>query len=313
MAPGRRADAVLRRRRGRGAGGRAGRRAGAAADRRPTARCASPAAGGRGPRHPGAPRRPAAFAAVLARRGRWRRRCSTCCGRATAATRRRRAPALRARLDAAAARIRDKAPGQRVPLARCATASSPRRPATRRTGRAAALGGRSPHRAPPVPATAEAERHRCLLAILLRHPDLLRDVEEALSGLPLPPTLTGCATRSCTGMDRRDALDSDDLMNHLHASGLRRGAQVLSARSMPLPACAAPVRCRRRRRRDGGISSACCNASAWRRKSLPAEPLSTAADAVGAGPPDRACASARELSATTHAECRPMPGLPARD
>ena len=81
------------------------------------------------------------------------------------------------------------------------------------------------------------EQARCLCAIVLRHPALLRDIEEAFAGLALPPSLA--AIRDAV-LDWADAeLESDLLLTHLRASGLAAEAlQVMSADPVPLPACA---------------------------------------------------------------------------
>ena len=82
-----------------------------------------------------------------------------------------------------------------------------------------------------------AERARCLLAILIRHPDLLRDTEEALMGLHLPPALDRVRDAILHHSDS-DMVDSASLLAHLNASGAAdEAAQVLHA-SMPLPGCA---------------------------------------------------------------------------
>jgi DNA primase len=93
----------------------------------------------------------------------------------------------------------------------------------------------------PAPAAAEAERCRTLLAILLRHPGLLHDVEEALGGIDLPLPLTRLRNEILTWAEQSQALDSGDLVTHLTSAGLAaEAAQALSAVPYPLPACARP-------------------------------------------------------------------------
>ncbi len=86
----------------------------------------------------------------------------------------------------------------------------------------------------------QAERARCLLAILLRHPDLLRDTEEALSRLELPEPFATLRDEMLAVADH-GALDSAALLSHLSSSGSADTAvRVLSPTPMPLPACALP-------------------------------------------------------------------------
>ncbi len=144
--------------------------------------------------------------------------------------------ALRNRLDAAAARIGDKTlSGEyRTALRDRFFAANRRRPT--KDGRPAAP---PPPRSPPGAGSATAERHRALLAILLNHPLLIGDVSEALSGLPLERDLVGLRETLVHWYDSGAELDTEGLMNHLAQSGHAAQAQrVLSARPMPLPACA---------------------------------------------------------------------------
>ncbi len=86
-----------------------------------------------------------------------------------------------------------------------------------------------------------AEQARMLTAILLRHPSLLHDVEEAYAGLALPPPLGELrdAVLSCPHGD--EPLDSATLLAHLHHSGLGPVvATVLTQAPQTLPACAKP-------------------------------------------------------------------------
>lgn len=86
----------------------------------------------------------------------------------------------------------------------------------------------------------QAERARCLLAILLRHPDLLRDTEEALSRLDLPEAFALLRDEMLAVADH-GTLDSAALMAHLAIMGSADTAvRLLSPSPMPLPACALP-------------------------------------------------------------------------
>jgi len=84
----------------------------------------------------------------------------------------------------------------------------------------------------------QAERARCLLAILIRHPDLLHDTEEAFLGLSLPPALDRVRDAILHHADQ-GALDSAGLLSHLNSSQVaEETAQILGASAMPLPECA---------------------------------------------------------------------------
>jgi DNA primase len=83
-----------------------------------------------------------------------------------------------------------------------------------------------------------AERGRCLIAILVRHPDLLHDTEEAFLGLHLPPALDRVRDAILHQADAGQ-LDSAGLVSHLHSSDVaEETAQILGASAMPLPECA---------------------------------------------------------------------------
>jgi DNA primase len=144
--------------------------------------------------------------------------------------------AFQGRLDAAAAQIPDRA------LASEYRAALRDRFFAERKGRGK---GKPPAvqivRRPLGMDDATTQRHRTLVAILLNHPGLLTDVEEAFSGVALPPMLTELRQAVLQWWDATPALDSADLMNHLQAEGLaERAGQLLSARPVPLPACAQP-------------------------------------------------------------------------
>jgi DNA primase len=143
--------------------------------------------------------------------------------------------ALRTRLEAAAAKIRDRALAteyRRVLMDRFFARRGPRGPV------------KPPpmfQRAPAAPAQASAERGRNLLAIILRHPALLHDVEEAFGAVEFPPALNRLRKEILRWGEVAEALDSQSLMNHLTENGLAaEAAQALAAAPYPLPACAAP-------------------------------------------------------------------------
>lgn len=157
--------------------------------------------------------------------------------------------AFRARLDAAASAIGDRALAQEVrsllrdrfwttfhkrPDRQPPVASRPRRG-----------GGRGdPDLAPaligtrPVmrPGGSDAERLRAMTAILLRHPSLLHDLEEAYAGLVLPEGLARLRAALFDWAAETRELDSHALMDHLHSAGLAPVAtDVLASSPYPLP------------------------------------------------------------------------------
>ena len=83
------------------------------------------------------------------------------------------------------------------------------------------------------------ERARCLTALLLRHPGLLRDTEEAYAALELPPYLARIR-EAVLHVEDHAALDSETLLAHLTASGLADDAAMVLSVSMPLPSSARP-------------------------------------------------------------------------
>ncbi len=145
--------------------------------------------------------------------------------------------ALRARLDAAAARITDKALSNEY-----RTALRDRFFESTRRGKKAGAPRATPMQRNPVESgEANAERHRAMLAILLNHPALIHDVAEALSSLVLTPGLVSLRDAILDWYDSASELDSAGLMNHLAVSGHSTMARlVLADRPMPLPACAGP-------------------------------------------------------------------------
>ncbi len=155
--------------------------------------------------------------------------------------------AFQQRLDAAAAQIPDRALASEYRAALRDRFYAERK-GPERKGRFADRGRGRGAAAPPKlrverrfygPKEAAGESHRILVGILLNHPGLLADVEEALSGLALPPPLAALQQAMLRWSGVTQTLDSADLMNHLQSEGLdERARQVLSARPVPLPACA---------------------------------------------------------------------------
>jgi len=140
--------------------------------------------------------------------------------------------ALRARLVAAAGRIAD-----RSLAAEYRGALLDRFYASRKRPGTAPPKAR-PARTPSTLDATQAERGRCLVAILLRHPDLLRDTEEAFAALELSPAMSRLRD-AVLHASERNVLDSATLLSHLHASGaMEETAQALSSAPCPLPACA---------------------------------------------------------------------------
>jgi DNA primase len=91
----------------------------------------------------------------------------------------------------------------------------------------------------PVPAAdrVRLERMRLLLAILLRHPDLLADVEQALCGLDLPDDLASMRAAILEAAHASPTLDSAGLIAHLQSAGLSAQIDTISAPSpLPMPA-----------------------------------------------------------------------------
>ncbi len=159
---------------------------------------------------------------------------------------------LRTRLEAAAARVEDKSLAAEIRHAlldqffasrpQSSRAQSSRQPfqGGKRTGKGAPFQPPVPiTRSPPSSGYAADERARTLVAIVLRHPHLLVDVEETFAMLALAEPLNLLRDAILQWSTSAQVLDSAALMNHLHSSGL--SAQVdmaLSAVPVPLPQCA---------------------------------------------------------------------------
>jgi len=137
--------------------------------------------------------------------------------------------ALRARLEAAAATIAD-----RTLAYEYKTALRDRFFALRRRS-APALA--RPVRREVAPEVTQAERARLLTGILLRHPSLLRDTEEAFASLDLPPDLARLREEILRVTDH-SALDSASLLAHLSHSGTAEEAAFVLSAAMPLAASA---------------------------------------------------------------------------
>jgi DNA primase len=149
--------------------------------------------------------------------------------------------AFRTRLEEAARRIPDKALGseyRRVLLDRF-FADRPHGARSRFAPRPTAAAIARP--LPSAPGVG-GERGRILTAILLRHPDLLHDVEHAYAALDFGPPLSRMRDEILAWAARAEVLDSGPLMDHLTQSGLAAEVElVLAAVPVPLPAFALPA------------------------------------------------------------------------
>jgi DNA primase len=145
---------------------------------------------------------------------------------------------LRSRLEEAAGRIRDKNLAAEYRRALLDRLFARRAASFARRGAPPPRGFAVP-RPVPGPEAATAERARTLVAILLRHPDLLHDVEEAFGAIALPPALARLRDAILHWSADAEALDSREMLTHLTAVGLATEiAQTFSRVSYPLPACA---------------------------------------------------------------------------
>jgi DNA primase len=158
--------------------------------------------------------------------------------------------AFRARLVAAAARIEDKSLAseyRRALLDRFFESTRRARPPAGRPG--FIKPGPAPVRTGPRPSlnpnAADTTRGRALTAIIIAHPYLLHDLEEAYGSLNLEADMArlrdailshaALAHAAQTADDRGAPLDSATLINHLHALGLTAElARALEA----TPSCA---------------------------------------------------------------------------
>jgi DNA primase len=155
--------------------------------------------------------------------------------------------ALRRRLEEVAATISDKALAaeyRRALLDRFYQATRPvRGPAGRGPGGRGAAGRPAvPIRARPAitPERRRGAQAAALLAITLRHPWLLQEVEESLGALDLDPgPLAQCRNLALAWLAGGHALDSAGLMDHLATGGLGEFAAAL-LRDPTLPREAKP-------------------------------------------------------------------------
>ena len=153
--------------------------------------------------------------------------------------------AFAARLDAAAERVADKNLSWEYKAEFRSRLRALRSGGARVRGKAASPGGKLPlrpvSRTAPRAEDAAAERARILVAILLRHPELLRDVEEAFATVAMPVPLTRLRDAMLMWFQRAEVLDTAALMSHLTQSGLATDvAQALSSVAVRLPECASP-------------------------------------------------------------------------
>jgi DNA primase len=149
--------------------------------------------------------------------------------------------ALRTRLEETAGRIRDRALASEYRRALLDRFYQRRPTFTARRGGAPMARPIRVARPVPTEDTAEAERSRTLLAILLTHPGLLHDVEEALAAIALAPPLDRLRAELLRWAEQSETLDSSGVITHLTSAGLAaEAAQALSAVPYPLPACALP-------------------------------------------------------------------------
>ena len=143
--------------------------------------------------------------------------------------------ALRARLDAAAEKIADKGLAAEYRAALRDRFFASRKPRGGVAGRGAPV--RRGARVAAEAGASQTERARLLTALLLRHPGLLRDTEEAWASLDLPGPLARLRD-AVLHIEDHAALDSASLLAHLTASGLAADAASVLSASMPLPTSA---------------------------------------------------------------------------
>ena len=142
---------------------------------------------------------------------------------------------LRNRLEQAAGRIADRA------LAREYRSALLDRFFSDRRARGGAPTVRPAARPVPTGDSATDERTRILVAVLIRHPEILRDVEHAFCELELPPRLGRIREALIAWANQATALESQGAMNHLTSSGLAAEAeQVLAAAAVSLPEFVTP-------------------------------------------------------------------------
>jgi DNA primase len=140
--------------------------------------------------------------------------------------------AFRARLDVAAARIADKGLSQEYRTALREKFYQSRKPFGK-VGKAPPPPRRGA-RVAPAHDRVQQERARCLTAILLRHPNLVHDVEEAWCGLELSLPLSRLRD-AMLHIEDVSALDSGKLVAQLQTSGLADDVAFVLSAAMPLP------------------------------------------------------------------------------
>eukprot|EP01037_Dinobryon_pediforme_P013331 gene13332-13445_t len=158
---------------------------------------------------------------------------------------------LRTRLEAAAARVEDKALSSEIKRAlldqfyasrpKSNSGFIPRAQGFTKRDRFGAPIKPPPAFTRPTPGAdiAASERARTLVAILLRHPTLIPDIEEAFGSLDLPDSLAALRAAMLQWSAATQTLDSKALMTHVHEVGLAaQAALALSAAPVPLPLCA---------------------------------------------------------------------------
>jgi DNA primase len=154
--------------------------------------------------------------------------------------------ALRNRLAEAAATIKDRALAgeyRRVLLDRFfqATRPQPMRPMGGRGGAGSRKPIAHPHPRPAITATrTRTAQAAALMAITLRHPWLLPEVEESIGGLDLGPgPAAHCRNLALAWLSEGHALDSGGLMDHLAQAGMGEFVATL-LRDPSLPTAAQP-------------------------------------------------------------------------
>ncbi len=155
---------------------------------------------------------------------------------------------LRTRIEAIAATVKDRAMSSELKRALLDQFYASRPAPIRSTnGTAGRFARQPPQRIWPAvprpaldPATARDQKERALTAILLNHPYLLPEMEEAFAAIDLSFERASLRTAILQWSSEADMLDSAALITHLTQTGLEALAfQALSAVPVPLPACAA--------------------------------------------------------------------------
>ena len=82
---------------------------------------------------------------------------------------------------------------------------------------------------PPDGAGAQSKRGRLMLAMLLSHPALIHDVEEAFARVALPPAYAKIRDALHSFAAEAKTLDTDSLFTHLSHLGLAEEARLIEA------------------------------------------------------------------------------------